>query len=155
MSTQSTGAGERSGRNEERDAKRAVLYRLKYELRRVERLGRGESGYASSIRQALKVIQDGKCDEVLSMIERDLDRTEFDPNDEPYAEVLTSLLSNVDEADDTCEDLFAFYLRRMEAEGRGHEPYAEALRKALHAKKRPSVGSILFAGGDQPDDAES
>ena len=115
------------------DLKRSIQYRLTHEFRRLERNGSGEGTYASAIRHALDVLPEIRSASVLALFERELIRGEKSNRDRPYASVLSSVLSRIRDPDASCSKLFAFYLQRLENEGRGDEPFARALRRALEA----------------------
>ncbi len=139
------------------DTRRSIRYRLTLELRRLERNGRGGGTYAGEICRALDELPRIKSESVLKLLERELDNAEASQREQPYASVLSSIFSRVDEHEPSCSQLFAYYLERLEAQGRGHEPFANALRRALKSHGTRVSTPVLFDDADytNPDDKDS
>ena len=122
---------------------RSLAYRLKMELRKLERQGTGETPYADALRRVLKVTSEFDRDAVLQMIEDEIRSLEDGGNDPVLAEALRKILSLIEPAGHARRELFSYYLGRLEAEGRGDEPFAQALRKALEAPDGPSADTLF------------
>ncbi len=141
-----TGAGAEPRPAEE--ARRSICYKLKVELRRLERNGQGDGTYATAIRRALGCLPEVTSEQVLLLLERELGRVEQSARSQRYSSVLASIFSEVEDHEVSCSKLFAYYLQRLEERGRGHEPFANALRRALNANGTTPSTSVLYWNDD-------
>lgn len=152
MGTNSSEASHDAQQRPLRDPKRSIRYKLTLELRRLQRAGRGETTYAGAICQALDMLPSIKSDAVLKLLERELEKADKSAQEQRYASVLSSVFSRVDEHEPSCSKLFAYYLERLEKEGRGNEPFANALRRALKSHgERVSTPFLYSIDLDDPD----
>ncbi|MEX0747260.1 MAG: hypothetical protein WD275_04610 [Rhodothermales bacterium] len=131
---------------------RAILYRLKLEIRRVERAGTGETAYAAALRRVLGALSDLDMDAVFRMLESEIRQLDDGDMDNEQAEALRQTLNLIEPQKRSRRELFLYYLRKMEQEGRGDEPFAGALRRALESPDGPSLQSLFnpgnLAGGE-------
>lgn len=148
MSSQPLRVASRKGLRPIGDLRRSIRYRLTLEFQRLERNGFGESTYASAVRHALDILPGIESPSVLVLLERELIRGEKRNRDRPYASVLASMFSRIGDHDPSCSKLFAYYLERLENEGRGDEPFARALRRALNTQG-PHTSTLYFRAEDE------
>lgn len=128
---------------------RSLSYRLKMELRRLERDDKGDTPYAGALRRVLRATSQHDRDSVLRMIEDEIRELEQRGNDPIEVDALRQAVSFIEPGTQSRRELFSYYLRKMEQEGRGDEPFAQALRRALDAPDGPSVED-LFESLDPP-----
>ena len=83
-------------------------------------------------------------------LEREISRPTISESDEPYAEPVLEVLRRFDESRKTTHELFTYYLQRLERQGRGHEPFAQAIRRALASNDTSMLSALL----DMRDDAD-
>lgn len=133
------------------DSIRSARYKLKHELRRLERRGRGETAYASAIREVLVALSGGHCARVAEVLDRELDEDARSEGDEPYARALQIARAELDNPGESMRELFSYYLRRLEREGRGDDPFARAVRNALESYDAPSISSVFFDDDSEPE----
>lgn len=118
----------------------STVYRLKLELRREQHAGRDDSPYAHALRRVLGAFSDHEPDDALALIEDELLDLEARPEvGTDKVEALRRVLVLSKPSRHGSRELFTYYLRKMEADGRGDEPFARALRKAL---KSPGTASL-------------
>ena len=129
------------------EQQRTIIYRLKLEIRRVERAGTGESAYAATLRRVLRELSDHDMDAVFRMLELEIRQMDDEDIEGEQAVALRQALTFIEPQERSRRELFLYYLRKLEQEGRGDEPFASALRKALDAPAGPSLES-LFNPGD-------
>lgn len=141
-------------REKRNDPSRSIRYKLKCELRRLERHGRGETPYASAIREVLWALANGDGDDLVILLEREMSRPREDDADEPYAHALRAVLSKLYQSQSSAHELFSYFLRRLESEGRGNEPFAVAVRQALESNDTSTLSSLLHRGVDDNADRE-
>lgn len=127
------------------DPRRSIRYKLTVELRRLERNGYGISTYADAICRALDMLPRIQSEAVLKLLDRELEKASETGQDRPYASVLSSIFSRVDDHEPSCSKLFEYYLERLERDGRGDEPFANALRRALKSGGSNVSTPFLFA----------
>lgn len=130
------------------DPASSVRYELKLELRRLERRARGSTPYASAIRDVLWILAHHPNEETVRYLEREISRPAISENDEPYAEPLLEVLRQFDESRKTAHELFSYYLQRLERQGRGHEPFAQAIRRALASNDASMLSALLHQRED-------
>ncbi len=141
------GQAEKEGWTENcNDPSRSIQYTLKCELRRLERHGRGETPYASAIREVLWALANEHAEDLVRLLEREMSRPAYDEADEPYAAALRSVLSVLYRSHTSSHELFRYFLRRLESEGRGDEPFACAVRKALASNDTATLSALLHVG---------
>lgn len=140
MEDRARGAWERADKRRQRSA----TYQLKLELRRLERMGRGDSQYAEALRRVLKAFLDRDLDAVIRLLQAEIERHKDDDGVSPtYLNALKRAVSLIQPEERSDRQLFTYYLRKMESDGRGHEPFAKALRKALASPDGPSLKDLL------------
>ena len=141
-------------REQRNDPSRAIRYKLKCELRRLERCGRGDSPYASAIREVLWALAKGDGEDLVVLLEREMSRPAEDDADEPYAHALRVVLAELYEKQSSAHELFKYYLRRLERQGRGDEPFARAVREALASNDSSTLSALLHsrAKSDKEDE---
>lgn len=141
MENRPTGAGQRSDRRRHR----STTYQLKVELRRLERADRGDSDYAKALRRVLRACAEHDPESVLRVLEDEVRRLEADNSTgDGYTTSLRRAISLLDPEEQSDHQLFTYYLRKMEQDGRGDEPFARALRRALHSPDGPSLEKLLI-----------
>lgn len=114
---------------------RSTVYRLKVELRREQREDRDDKPYAKALRRVIRAFLEHEPEDALVLIEDevlDLEAREDVGVDE--VEALRRALVLTAPSRRGSRELFAYYLRKMEAAGRGREPFAQALRTALESE---------------------
>lgn len=123
----------------------SVTYALKLELRREQRAGREERPYARALRRVLGAFLNDDSGDARGLLEDELLDLEA-RSDVPAEEVdaVRRALALTDPNRHGSRDLFAYYLNRMEADGRGDEPFARALRKALAAPGKTSLAKLFL-----------
>lgn len=137
------------------DPSRSIRYKLKCELRRLQRHGRGETPYALAIREVLWALANGEDDgDLVQLLEREMDRPVEDDADEPYARPLRAVLSKLYQSQSSAHELFSYFLRRLESEGRGDEPFAVAVRQALASNDSSTLSSLLHGRADNEGNRE-
>lgn len=125
----------------------SVRYKLKLELRRIERRGAGLSPYASTIREVLWVLAHGENEHIVEYLEQELNQPFVGDSDEPYAPALRRVVEELDKRDKSAHELFTYYLRRLERQGRGDEPFAQAVREALASNDVATLSALLRRRG--------
>lgn len=118
-----------------------MLYRIKVELRREERAGRGDALYAEALRHVLRAF----CNHDLETAGRELERemqTFQKRGDEDAVRVLRRAVGIVGSETRGVRELFKFYLQRLEAAGRGDEAFARAIRRILSSPGQASVKDL-------------
>lgn len=150
MTNRTTGAWDRA----ENQRHRSATYQLKLELRRLERTGRGDSPYAKALRRVLRAFLERDLDAVIRLLGAEIKRLEHeDGTDDSYTNALRRAVSLIEPAERSDRQLFTYYLRKMEREGRGQEPFARALRKALASPGGPSLKDLLVWKDAEDDGA--
>lgn len=123
--------------------RRSVLYRIKVELRREERAGRGDSLYAEALRHVLRAFCIHDPETALQELQREM-QSFRKRGDEDAERVLRRAVTVVGSEARGVRELFKFYLQRLEADGRGSEPFAEAIRKILTSPRQVSLKELYF-----------
>lgn len=150
MTNRTTGAWDRA----ENQRHRSATYQLKLELRRLERTGRGDSPYAKALRRVLRAFSERDLDAVIRLLGAEIKRLEHeDGTDDSYTNALRRAVSLIEPAERSDRQLFTYYLRKMELDGRGQEPFARALRKALASPGGPSLKDLLVWKDAEEDGA--
>ncbi|GEM_PF-6802573 len=135
---------------------KSATYQLKLELRRLERTGRGDTYYADALRRVLHAFSARDMDAVIRLLRTEIDRMERDPKaGATCLGALRQAVSLIEPKERSDRQLFTYYLRRMEHEGRGNEPFARALRRALSNSDGPTLRDILTFSMPPSDGADS
>lgn len=122
----------------------SVTYRIKMELRREQRAGRDDLPYARALRRALGVFLNHDPVDARALIEDELLALEARPDVAvEEVEALRRAFALADPNPHGSRDLFTYYLNRLEADGRGDEPFARALRKALASPGTTSLAKLF------------
>lgn len=141
MANRPTGAWDRADRQRHRSA----TYQLKLELRRLERTDRGDSPYAEALRRVLRAFLHRDLDAVIRIVELEIKRLEHEGASEPSCtKALRRAVSLIEPEERSDRQLFTYYLRKMERDGRGNEPFARALRHALSSPGGPSLKDLFI-----------
>lgn len=97
-------------------------------------------------------------DAVIRLLKSEIKRLEMASDPESGClEALRHAVSLIQPDERADRQLFTYYLRRLEHEGRGEEPFAHALRQALTNPGGPSLKDLLTLPPDHsnlPDAAE-
>lgn len=125
------------------EEKRSKMYRLKVELRHEERADRTDSPYARALRHALHAFSEHTLEDAVVLLEDELLDLEQRDGDDGAADGLRRALTVVEGAPKANRELFQYYLRKMEAEGRADEPFAVALRRVLSTPGRASLSDFF------------